>query len=142
MWIGGVVEQYEHPPVVEQRTVQCAFRLDRRGHPGRGHPKRGEEVVQDAFWIGRRAGSVAAQVGVEVAVRVPVRDAVRPMDRQRRLADSGGSVHGGDRHDQVGVSAVDIGAACEGRCRPAVVFLGRIPQLSKGLRGARSATGP
>jgi hypothetical protein len=93
----GVVQQDEHPPVGEQAPVQGGLRVE----PDRQLLRRDVERLQEAphRLDGRHRGAarvVPAKVDVQLAVRVLARDAVRPLDRERRLADARRTVDGGD----------------------------------------------
>ena len=94
-----VVEQHQHPPVGEHTAVPRRGRLDVDRYLGVRHPQRGQELGQRVDGTQRVAAAVAAQVDIQLTVRVPRPHPVRPVHRERRLADPG---RADDRHGATG----------------------------------------
>ena len=154
--VAGVVEHHEHPPAGQHAAVQRGLRVEVGRDPLTGHAERLQQSPRIAS-----AGSITAPLGSN-----PRRftyswpsgnrsaDPVRPVHRQRRLADAGGAGDRADHHGgrlpvhgtvQRGREPVEVGLPAGepgdvgrelGRCRAAGAWIPAAGAVTAGTVGA------
>ncbi len=95
--VPGVVQQHQHPPAVQHRTVEGGPFLDALRDGGVRCAERPQERAEHGLRLGRlRAGALEVDVHLAVGEALPCR--VRHMHRHRRLAHPADARDRGHRH--------------------------------------------
>ncbi len=100
--VARVVEQHEHAPAGEQRPVQRGPLGQVGGDVGAGYAERAQEAAQRDVRRQRRVRVEPAQVDPQLPVREVAGDPVRPVHRERGLADPAPAGERGDHHRGAG----------------------------------------